>query len=115
MAAIFVLSSFPRLPEPPGFLAGRDKLQHLSAYFVLGMLALRGFAWGQAPTGGAALSSLVIAFVFGASDELHQHFVPGRTCDVFDWMSDVAGASIGVAIVGTYYRLRREGRSPNGR
>ncbi|RKY01797.1 antibiotic resistance protein VanZ, partial [Candidatus Poribacteria bacterium] len=40
--------------------------------------------------------------VFGATDELHQYFVPGREASPFDWMADVGGgiiAAAGVRIV----------------
>jgi VanZ family protein len=30
--------------------------------------------------------------VYGASDEFHQRFVPGRTADVLDWLADSLGA-----------------------
>ncbi len=36
--------------------------------------------------------------LFGATDEWHQRYVPGRTCDVLDWMADTTGAGLGIAI-----------------
>jgi VanZ family protein len=50
-----------------------------------------------------------MASAFGASDEFHQAFVPGRTADVADWMADTLGAAIG-ALVATF-ALRRPGRA----
>jgi VanZ family protein len=30
--------------------------------------------------------------LYGASDELHQYFVPNRSCDFYDWLADSIGA-----------------------
>jgi VanZ family protein len=32
-------------------------------------------------------------------DELHQLFIPGRSCDILDWTADTAGVIIGVIIM----------------
>ncbi len=42
---------------------------------------------------------LGFAFLYGASDELHQRFVPGRECKVTDWLFDCAGAVIGLLVL----------------
>ena len=38
------------------------------------------------------------ASLFGASDEFHQSFVPGRDTDVFDWVADTLGATAGALV-----------------
>ena len=38
-----------------------------------------------------ALTSL-----YGIIDEIHQSFTPGRSCSVFDWFADTAGAAAGI-------------------
>jgi len=35
--------------------------------------------------------AILLAVVFAASDEFHQSFVPNRTCDIFDFLTDVIG------------------------
>ena len=35
-----------------------------------------------------ALVVLALASLYGITDEMHQHFVPGRTADIADWYSD---------------------------
>ena len=32
--------------------------------------------------------------LYGAADEIHQRFVPNRSCDVLDWLADTLGASL---------------------
>lgn len=109
-AIIFALSAqsdpLPFLP-PEIFL--QDKLLHAAEYAVLGGLlvpALR--AVGLRPR-VALLAAVVIASAFGASDEFHQSFVPGRSADVADWVADTLGAAVG-ALVATA-ALRRPGRA----
>jgi len=109
-AIIFALSAqsdpLPFLP-PEIFL--QDKLLHAAEYAVLGGLlvpALR--AVGLRPR-VALLAAMVIASAFGASDEFHQSFVPGRSADVADWVADTLGAAVG-ALVATA-ALRRPGRA----
>ncbi len=43
----------------------------------------------------AIIGSILIATFYGVTDEIHQFFVPGRTADVYDVLSDFIGASIG--------------------
>jgi VanZ family protein len=35
---------------------------------------------------------------FGALDEVHQGFVPGRSQDAMDWVADAAGAALAVVL-----------------
>lgn len=96
MAAIFYVSS---LPEPPPIPAGTDKPLHLSAYFGLTIVVVRAVAGGWPRRIGArtAVAALLIAIGYGVTDEAHQMFVPGRTADVYDLLSDVMGAIAGAA------------------
>jgi VanZ family protein len=41
------------------------------------------------------LLCIVGVAVYGALDEWHQSFTPGRDMSVYDWLADVAGAVIG--------------------
>jgi VanZ family protein len=34
---------------------------------------------------------------FGALDEVHQLWIPGRTADPIDWAADAAGSVVGIA------------------
>ena len=50
-------------------------------------------------TGGAVGAAWAIATLYGAFDEVHQGFVPGRTRDVRDWLADAMGAAAAVVAV----------------
>lgn len=76
-----------------------DKLLHLGAFGVLAILV----AWALARLGHGAGRVLLVAVLavtlFGALDEWHQSFVPGREADPLDWAADTAGALLGAALV----------------
>jgi VanZ family protein len=77
-----------------------DKLFHFTEYFILGALSMRAFAnsSGKVNLRLILLLSILIASAYGALDEFHQHFVPGRTPDIFDLFSDIIGASFGALL-----------------
>lgn len=39
--------------------------------------------------------SIALTSLYAASDELHQLFVPGRSCQVSDWLLDTCGGAAG--------------------
>lgn len=53
--------------------------------------------------------AIVIAALYGVSDEVHQCFVPMRSCEVWDWAADLLGSVAGVFIYATfnYWALKR--------
>jgi VanZ family protein len=42
---------------------------------------------------------LIFTSLYGASDEFHQYFVPGRDCEFFDWVGDTTGAIFAVLAI----------------
>ena len=99
---IFWLSSLPTVPAPE--VPYIDKVAHFGAYAVLG--ALLAFAADRSRTPLAA--AVLLGVLYGASDEVHQMFVPGRSADVLDWCADAAGVLAAVYLY-TLWRLRRAG------
>lgn len=71
--------------------SGAVQLLHALVYVVLGILACRA-AEGR---GWALLLGGLVGSVYGAVDEFHQRFVPGRVCDLRDWIADTVGALVG--------------------
>ncbi len=109
VAGIFALSSL-KSPAPAGAPAGSDKLAHFILYYFFA-----GAIWwalsARRPSMRAALFAFIIAAAYGATDEVHQHFVPGRTMSGWDWLADAAGAA-GWAAVMWYSRGRRGPGAP---
>ena len=100
MALIFYLSSLPHPEEQlPNFLFEKlgDKLLHAIEYSVLAMLCYRAFR--RTVRAYAAQYAVVLAIaaasLYGATDEVHQAFVPLRASSLSDWIADTAGAVIG--------------------
>jgi VanZ family protein len=95
MGLIFYLSSqstLPLLPQDHGlFEFVSRKGGHLLEYAILALLL--GYALGCIRHG--ALVALLLASLYGASDEVHQYFVAGREARVFDWGVDTLGATLG--------------------
>src|SRR5207302_3261803 len=66
------------------------RIAHLVAFGMLGLLAGWAFqGWPHKTWLAIALTSL-----FGASDEIHQVFVPGRRPAVDDWLFDTFSAAV---------------------
>jgi VanZ family protein len=84
----------PRLPY-------FDKVVHFSVYGLLGTLVCRqGRGWR------AAAWSVLAVSAFGATDEWHQSFVPGRESELADWVADTSGAAVGIAMYAGWRRYR---------
>ena len=90
---IFWLSSQSSLPTPMLF-EHQDKIHHMGAYFVMGILAWRFFKDYLTTTLSLFIVSLCFCSIYGASDEWHQSYVSGREADILDWMADTLGAAI---------------------
>lgn len=90
-AMIYRVSSAPVTLPMPGFPA-QDKLLHMLTYGVLaGLTWQTARAWTLHHPGRWAW---LYATVYGATDEWHQYFVPGRQCDLWDWVADTLGAAL---------------------
>lgn len=104
--AIWLLSSQSTLPQPKGIL-GWDKFQHLAAYCVLAGVIGFWVSPKQWKSRGWRWFTLVaaIASIYGVADEIHQSFVPGRNCNVWDWIADTLGALLGAGVTFFVFRL----------
>ena len=89
---------------------------HFTEYLLLGAAlanALRFTPWtifernatahpaGMLGDFPAPLIALIFSSLYGVSDEFHQIFTPGRSCDPMDRLVDTCAAAIGAAIVWT--------------
>lgn len=67
---------------------------------VLGFLTARGLrGFGVSNGLKLILISSVIVLLYGLTDEFHQMFVPTRTAEAFDLLSDLVGGLAGSAIL----------------
>jgi VanZ family protein len=91
-ATVVWASSFGQveLPDCADFV-NFDKLAHASVFGLMATLVLRPFRMRP------IVWSIVIVSLFGAADELHQNFTPGRSMDILDWVADTTGAVVAVS------------------
>lgn len=111
MVIIFVISSMEQLPLPmPEFeWLTIDKLYHFIEYAILGGLLTRAFVAAKpaiVPAQSVWYIAALLSILYGASDEWHQTFVPGRFATIADWVADVLGSIAGVLAVYLYYKKR---------
>ena len=91
------------------------KLGHFTEYAVLGVFLTLLFrrkkeqqpVWNRLP--------LLIALLYAASDELHQRFVPGRSCELRDVLIDFSGALLGYLLCSGILLLRQRKREKQAR
>lgn len=85
-----------------------DKVLHAVEYAVLGALCYRAIggsghdAWRQQ----AIPAAILLASLYGVSDEVHQAFVPFRNSSWLDWLADTVGAAVGVTAMRRVLSLR---------
>jgi VanZ family protein len=83
-----------------GGIPNFDKLVHFTLYAVEAWLLYRSVNWPRRP-GLSAVRFLAIVgamAVWGAADEAHQAWIPGRSMEREDVLADVAGAAVGAAV-----------------
>lgn len=81
-------------------------IAHFCEYVVLGVLLARALRLSTS-TGIACCMAVVLASLYGVSDEIHQVFVEGRSSEMVDWIVDTAGALLGSAGSSMFFALRR--------
>jgi hypothetical protein len=99
MVLIFAASSIPDLRTIPGGIS--DKSGHGIGYGILGAVLIRALAGGRlnGVTWWRAGLAVVLATLYGVTDEFHQSFVPGRSPDRFDVLADCVGAAVTVVVI----------------
>jgi VanZ family protein len=100
----FLLTSIPH-PHLPVDVPYFDKAAHFGIYGVTGFLYALLRRETGVPRSRAILHALLFVASVGAVDEVHQHWIPGRSMDLFDWMTDVAGGALGTAASGVLPRF----------
>ena len=96
---IFWLSSQSQYPAGIQLPPPLDKVAHTLVFGTLAWL-LDWALQHQDPRWPLYRRHLWVFFLislYGASDEWHQHFVPGRSCELGDWLADSFGAALGIA------------------
>ncbi len=79
------------------------KLAHFTEYLILGILVsnmLRCFD-------KKIYLGIIICVLYAISDEVHQVFVPGRSCQVYDMLIDSFGSLSGILLVNMFIKRKK--------
>ena len=75
------------------------KTAHFLEYAVLGFLLASVFVSFGLKTKQNIPLSFIIGALYAVSDEIHQYFVPGRSCQISDMLLDSAGVITGILFI----------------
>ena len=99
MVLIFLLSSSPLTGKIPPIWIYQDKIIHFVEYGILAFLLARALTGPDStPKPWRPGAALLLAVVFGISDEIHQSMVPGRDASFTDLLANTVGAMAGVLL-----------------
>ena len=95
-AGLFWLSSSENPVNVRMSFSGEDKIVHAVLYAGLASVVSVGMRRSGIPKTAVVQFWVPILFatLYGMSDELHQRFVPHRTCDIWDAAADAFGAFV---------------------
>ena len=85
---------------------GLRKIAHFFIYFCLGVTTfLAGKEWSKVTHKRYAHIAWIVATIYACTDEFHQYFIPGRSCEIKDVCLDSAGALCGILFVWLILKL----------
>ena len=97
---LFTLTSLPTESVPS--VGVNDKVEHLLAYFGLSFLLYLALLFQKKSIilkNYAVLFTFLVVFAYGIMDEVHQLLVPGRSCELLDFLADMLGGVIGIIVL----------------
>jgi VanZ family protein len=104
-AGVIVLATSTPSQYVPQGVTSVDKIAHFGMYAVLGWLLTRHAA-ESAGRYRAVLLAAIVASGFGAVDEWHQQYIPGRSTEFADWQADSLGGVFGALAHAIFSRRR---------
>lgn len=99
-ALVYYCSDRPAWDIVPRLFPHSDKVMHFLSYGLFAMLIFRAL-WvddTRPASTGVLVLGVILATVYGVSDEFHQTFVPGREFSWLDMAANGAGASVAAAL-----------------
>ncbi len=110
MGVIFIGSSIGSMPQVGGDTTDAivHRTAHLIEFAILDGLLLRAINDGRAIARREVVITLIVVTLYGASDEFHQRFTPGRSSELSAVLFDAAGGLIGLWV--WRWKARRSAR-----
>lgn len=97
---LFTLTTLPTESVPS--VGVNDKVEHLLAYFGLSFLLYLALLFQKRSIilkNYAVLFTFLVVFAYGITDEVHQLLIPGRSCELLDFLADMLGGVIGIIVL----------------
>ncbi len=110
VAEIFVASSFPTTKQPM-FFPCMDKVIHFCVFAVIAASLTGALRENSKVRKRYWIFAAILVAIYGATDEFHQYFVPGRECSILDWFADITGAFVGALIFSKILKKKKLNRS----
>lgn len=80
---------------------------HFTEFCLLGASLVNALRWHM-PLQQSVGAAIILGSLYGITDEIHQLFVPGRSCDPADWLVDTIATIVGALIISLFVRQRLE-------
>lgn len=74
------------------------KLAHITIYTLGGAITLTFIDKFNITNKKKVIFSLMFCLIYAILDEIHQYYVPGRSCEIRDVLIDTIGALLGIVI-----------------
>lgn len=84
------------------------KIAHFSIYTLVGFLLMCFVSTYHLKEKKRIGISLSIGILYAISDEIHQKFVPGRSCKITDVMIDSMGVLLGILVLLTILEIHKK-------
>ena len=93
---IFYFSSLPTIPPLIIEIYPETLIWHMIEYAIFSILLFRALINSKTTTfrENAIHLAIIISILYGVTDEIHQHFVPGRTSSLFDIIANSVGSTV---------------------
>jgi len=84
------------------------KSAHFTIFAIMGVLSLfnvRLYTW--IPKEFRNVTAFIFSAFYAATDEFHQSFIDGRSCELRDWLIDCSGVLVGLFLINIFVFLKR--------
>lgn len=78
---------------------------HFTEFCLLGAALANALRW-HLPLRQSLGVAVLLGSLYGITDEIHQLFVPGRSCDPADWLVDTIATTVGALLITLYIKHR---------